>query len=150
MTITEDIGSSRSSPDSMTHDTCDQNISTETASGNIDDTSIDTSDLQCTTVSHIDGHIVIDYSEEPIQPEQLLQDSKPKTNDVIAFYHGSEKTWVRATLLSNELRGHKNYYNIKYETGKLDGLFLIKGERWTFSYRSDLPTSCLRTSWCIS
>ena len=43
--------------------------------------------------------------------------------------------------MSNELRGHKNYYNIKYDTGKLDGLFLIKGERWTFLYGSDLPTA---------
>ena len=96
--------------------------------------SLEASHVQQSSMNYLNTQIVIDYSEEPSQPEHLLQ-----VHDVIAFYHGSKKTWVRATLLSNELRGHKNYYNIRYDTGKLDGVFLIKGERWTFLYGSDLP-----------
>ena len=140
-----DIGnqiSSHCSQDSLTPDTCDTDIMMD-ALENSDEVNIhsETSHLPSSPVDPARRQIIIDYSEEPVQPEQLLQDSKPKVNDVIAFYHGSKKTWVRATLLSNELRGHKNYYNIKYDTGKLDGLYLIKGERWTFLGDSELPAA---------
>ena len=64
-------------------------------------------------------------------PEMLNQDRKPRIHDRISFFHTDLGTWVEATLISNALRGWRNYYNIVYDNGREDGVYLIPDHRWT-------------------
>ena len=67
----------------------------------------------------------------PFIDNQLVQWPLPRKGDTIFFYHGDYLKWVKATLTSNELRGYKKYFNIKYEDGSKDGVYLRPNERWT-------------------
>ena len=62
------------------------------------------------------------------------QSKKPAKGDIIAFVKGS--FWIRAKV-NNKVAGYPHYYNIQYEDGELDGLYLNPPskdgkESWTF------------------
>ena len=70
--------------------------------------------------------------EVPLINGQVVQRPPPKKNDIIYFVSRKfNEKWVRAKLLSNELRGYKNYCNIEYENKVKDEVYLIPGELWT-------------------
>ena len=62
------------------------------------------------------------------------QSKKPSKGDTIAFVRGN--FWIRAKI-RNKVSGYHHYYNVVYEDGMLDGLYLKppadgKTESWTF------------------
>ena len=96
------------------------------------DSETDESDEDDSTEHDAQAVVTHEHNEEDNTPERLLQGRKPKLHDHISFLHKDLLTWVNARLISNELRGWKNYYNIVYSDGEEDGLYLIPNERWTF------------------
>ena len=62
---------------------------------------------------------------------KLNQSRRPKLNDRVKFFHQDLETWVEATLISDALRGWRHYYNIVYDNGREDGVYLTPNKRWT-------------------
>ena len=79
------------------------------------------------------------YTDEelPFVDGKFIQRPPPRKNDIVYFFHRRYMKWVRAKLISNELRGYKNYYNIEYDDGSKDGVYLIQNERWTLWNKTD-------------
>ena len=77
-------------------------------------------------------------NEVPQINGQLIQRPPPRKHNIVYFvhrHHGGK--WVRATLLSNELRGYRYYYNIAYDNGVKDGVYLKPGDYWTLGEIND-------------
>ena len=79
------------------------------------------------------------YTDEelPFVDGKFIQRPPPRKNDIVYFFHRRYMKWVRAKLISNELRGYKNYHNIEYDDGSKDGVYLIQNERWTLWNKTD-------------
>ena len=87
-----------------------------------------------------------DHQDTDAEQEQELamlgavakQSKKPVKGDTIAFVKGDY--WIRAKI-KNRVTGYPNYYNVYYEDGQEDGLYLNpptnnKEESWTFIHNS--------------
>ena len=89
-----------------------------------------------------DGHVAGGHVEEhraegeranppcDIKPNQSR---RPVKGDIISFVRGLY--WVRARI-RNKVAGYPHYYNVEYEDGALDGVFLVpssknKEQSWT-------------------
>ena len=75
--------------------------------------------------------------ESPFLPEKLDQSHKPKVGDYISFFDSRLQHWVDAQITANLSTKWKNYYNIIYEDGTEDGLYLVPDTRWTFKDTSN-------------
>ena len=69
--------------------------------------------------------------------EKLLQDRVPKVNDRIAFYSDTEQSWVEGKITHDLTRRWANYFNVIYDDGTRDGLYLRPDTRWTFLFTAD-------------
>ena len=83
----------------------------------------------------IDDCLIFDDGEALNVPERLIQHRKPKVGDNIAFFYDRTKTWRNANIIADLSRKWERYYNIVYENGQKDGLYLIENTRWTFLNR---------------
>ena len=70
--------------------------------------------------------------ESPNTPEQLLQDRRPKVGDHISFFDVNAGSWINAHIITDLNRRWRYYYNIMYDDGTKDGLYLKPDTRWTF------------------
>ena len=77
--------------------------------------------------------------EFPFLPEKLDQSHKPKVGDLISFFDDRQQCWVDAQITANLSSRWKNYYNILYENGQEDGLYLLPDTRWTFRTEPNNP-----------
>ena len=85
----------------------------------------------------------------PHIPEKLLQDRPPNVGEEISFFDSRTNKWVDATVTANLSRKWNHYFNIIYENGNEDGLYLIPDTRWTLKpnlqeihrHPPDQPTS---------
>ena len=73
-----------------------------------------------------------EHHEAPDLPESLLQDRRPRINDIISFYSEKSNKWVDARITHDLSKRWDRYYNIQYFNGETDGLFLLPDTRWTF------------------
>ena len=88
------------------------------------------------------GHLDVpmyDDNEMPFIDGRLIQRPPPKKGDTIYFFHHIYLKWVKAILVSNQLKGYKDYFNIQYEDGSKDGLYLRQNERWTLWGDDNVP-----------
>ena len=65
-------------------------------------------------------------------PEILCQHGIPRIYDRVSFFHDQFNQWTPVVLISNAVRGYKSYYNIAYDDGTEDGVYLNPDLRWTF------------------
>ena len=72
-------------------------------------------------------------------PQVLLEDRRPKLNDIISFYSSKLNRWVDARITHDLSKKWDRYYNIQYFNGETDGLFLLPDQRWTFLADSSGP-----------
>ena len=69
---------------------------------------------------------------------QLIWVPPPRKHNIVYFVHRNHGgKWVRATILSNELRGYRHYYNIVYDNGIKDGVYLKPGDYCTLGEIND-------------
>ena len=76
--------------------------------------------------------LIFNDGEEPFLEERLIQDRTPAVNDHISFYDENTGEWVNAMVIQNLSKRWKHYFNIQYDDGSRDGLYLIPDTRWTF------------------
>ena len=76
--------------------------------------------------------LIFNDGESPNTPEHLLQDRRPKVGDHISFFDATSGSWKTAHIMTDLNRRWRHYYNIMYENGTKDGLYLKPETRWTF------------------
>ena len=67
-------------------------------------------------------------------PENLIQHRRPKVGDAISYYDNRLGSWRDATITTDLSRRWDLYFNIVYNDGQRDGLYLLPGTRWTFTH----------------
>ena len=70
-------------------------------------------------------------------PERLLQDRIPRPGDSISYFDARTQMWRDAIITKDLSNRWPNYFNIAYDDGTQDGLYLIRNTRWTFRHRED-------------
>ena len=108
-------------------------------------------DDQQRSSSHSDSSEVrmLEDNDPPNLKEKLIQNRKPKVNDRIAFYSEDQHSWVEAKVTHDLSRRWANYFNIVYDDGNKDGLYLKPNTRWTFlpnSNANSLATDQMRVN----
>ena len=90
------------------------------------------SNSSVSTEDNLTEILTLEDDDPPEIREQLLQNRKPRVNDLISYYNNDQKTWVDAKIIRDLSRTWKDYYNIEYSNGEKDGLYLKPNSRWTF------------------
>ena len=95
------------------------------------------------TSSSTEGHNeespvrIYNPGESPFTPENLDQSHQPKVGDLISFFNNRLNYWVDAQIMASQSTRWKNYFNIIYDDGQEDGLYLHPDTRWTFRPTND-------------
>ena len=74
---------------------------------------------------------IFNPGQNPHIPEKLNQERPPIVGENISFFDSRIDQWVNATVTANLSRKWKNYFNVAYENGEEDGLYLHPDTRWT-------------------
>ena len=100
-------------------------------SGSEENKSGNTHDEESTTNSPDSPIRIFNPGEHSDIPEKLVQSRQPMVGETISFFDSRVNRWTDATITANLSRKWNHYFNIVYNNGIEDGLYLLPDTRWT-------------------